>query len=147
MCHGDVFYHYADPPNCKPNCILCADLVRRGLTREEHRQWIQELDRQETAKRNERNAMSMTEEKKFTRGDVVANDSGPRSTRGCPLVCGSGIYDDAIVVQGDPLVLVSREGDMMWSCIGEERKFLKVTGTATEEESKAAFKRFERTPG
>lgn len=88
-----------------------------------------------------------TEEKKFTRGDVVANDSGPRSTRGCPLVCGSGIYDDAIVVQGDPLVLVSREGDMMWSCIREERKFLKKTGVATAEESEAAFKRFERTPG
>jgi hypothetical protein len=85
--------------------------------------------------------------KMFARGDVVENEFGPMSGKGCPLVCGSGIYPDAIVVQADPLVLVSHAGDMMWSRIGEERKFLRVTGTATEEESKKAFARFERSQG
>ncbi len=79
-------------------------------------------------------------------GDIVQNESDPRSTRGCPLACGSGLYDDAIVVQADPLVIVSREGDMMWQCIGEERKHLKVIGEATADESKAAFKRFSKRP-
>ncbi len=81
------------------------------------------------------------------RGDIVQNENGPRSFRGCPLACGSGLYDDAIVVQADPLVIVSREGDMMWSCIGDERKHLRVVGEATASEAKAAFARFKREGG
>jgi hypothetical protein len=80
----------------------------------------------------------------FKVGDIVQNWFGPDSTRGCPLVCGSGYYEDAIVVSVEPFVLVSREGDMLWACIREsERHYLKVIGPATDEESKKAFARFE----
>lgn len=30
------------------------------------------------------------------------------------LACGSGRYDFAVVVQVDPLVLISEQGDMLW---------------------------------
>jgi hypothetical protein len=80
----------------------------------------------------------------FKRGDIVANSFGPTSTRGCPLACGSGLYPAAIVVQTDPLVVVSYEGDMLWSCIGKERAHLKVVGTATPNEAERAYRRFAR---
>lgn len=83
----------------------------------------------------------------FRRGDIVQNEFGPHSYQGCPLVCGSGAYTDAIVVQPDPLILVSREGDMMWSCIREERKHLKVIGFATPEQAREAFNRLRRERG
>ena len=80
----------------------------------------------------------------FKPGDIVQNENGPTSTRGCPLACGSGFYADAIVVQADPFVVVSREGDMKWSCLGSNAKHLRVIGTASKHESKAAFARFKR---
>lgn len=42
-------------------------------------------------------------------GDVVVAVGSFR------LACGSGIYSHAIVVQVEPLVLVSEHGDMLWS--------------------------------
>jgi hypothetical protein len=42
-------------------------------------------------------------------GDVVVAVGNYR------LACGSGIYSHAIVAQVEPPVLVSEEGDMLWS--------------------------------
>lgn len=50
-----------------------------------------------------------------------------------PLCCGSGVYQDAIVVSMNPFVLVSRGADMKWSATVEESEY-KVTGTATQEQ-------------
>ena len=47
-------------------------------------------------------------------GDVVVHVDGPQ--RG-GLACGSGYYTHAICVSVEPFVLVSEEGDMMWSCL------------------------------
>lgn len=46
-------------------------------------------------------------------GDVVVPKTGPFSGQLC---CGSGIYTHAICVSVDPFVMVSEQGDMMWSC-------------------------------
>ncbi len=57
------------------------------------------------------------------KGDiVVSNDPA------YPLHCGSGIYSHAIVVQVDPLVLVSESTDMRWSTVMPDK--LKVVGCA-----------------
>jgi hypothetical protein len=45
------------------------------------------------------------------------------------LACGSGLYDDAIVCSVTPLVLVSREGDMLWSATCAPHK-VRVVGWA-----------------
>lgn len=49
-------------------------------------------------------------------GDVVISRDGPWSTKS-PLVSGCGMYTHAICVSVEPFVLVSEEGDMMWSCL------------------------------
>lgn len=76
-------------------------------------------------------------------GDHVANRYGVHATRGCPLVSGCGAYGYAIVVQQFPLVLVSAEGGMMWSCIKDERRHLIVVGHTYDREC-PAFQRFRR---
>lgn len=57
------------------------------------------------------------------------------------LACGSGLYDAAVVVSVDPLVLVSRFGDMRWSAT-VRREFLKPIGKANLEEVLIAMKRY-----
>jgi hypothetical protein len=50
-------------------------------------------------------------------GDIVK----PTKESGFILCCGSGWYEDAVVVSMSPLMLKSREGDMTWiSTIKEE---------------------------
>lgn len=44
-------------------------------------------------------------------GDIVVHTKGPYSGG---LFCGSGTYTHAIIVNLDPFVLVSEEGDMLW---------------------------------
>jgi len=57
------------------------------------------------------------------------------------LHCGSGIYPFAICISADPLVLVSEEGDMRWSCYDYP---LYVIGTATKELMKTCNRRKDR---
>ena len=56
-------------------------------------------------------------------GDVVIVVGGD------PLACGSGTYTHAIVGMANPLVLVSENGDMVWTRTHHSREF-KVVGTA-----------------
>lgn len=58
------------------------------------------------------------------RGDLVASTDVNR-----PLHCGSGIYPHAVVMQVDPLILVSESSDMRWSCLDKDMPF-KVVGKA-----------------
>lgn len=44
------------------------------------------------------------------KGDIVISIKD-----GYPLRCGSGIYEDAVVVSTKPLVLLSRKSDMKWT--------------------------------
>jgi hypothetical protein len=46
-------------------------------------------------------------------GYVMVPKAGPYSG---VLCCGTGIYTHAICVSVEPFVMVSEEGDMMWSC-------------------------------
>lgn len=46
-----------------------------------------------------------------------------------PLVCGSGAYQYAIVISIDPLILVSPQTDMRWSCVDE--RTIEVIGKAS----------------
>ncbi len=48
------------------------------------------------------------------------------------LASGCSRYDNAIVVQLDPFVLVSEGTDMRWGCTVEAQNFT-VVGTASEE--------------
>lgn len=60
------------------------------------------------------------------------------------LRCGSGAYPCAVVVQADPLVLVSPEGDMMWSATTEEmRPHLRVVDSNGKILYPKAFDRWE----
>lgn len=63
------------------------------------------------------------------RGDLVAS-----TNPGYPLRSGCEQYDCAVVMQVEPLILVSEESDMKWSCLSDEAKsFLQVIGQADEE--------------
>lgn len=53
----------------------------------------------------------MTDYTNLKKRDIVV-----ATNHGHPLRCGSGIYDRAIVLKANPLVLVSDWGDMRWSC-------------------------------
>ena len=57
------------------------------------------------------------------------------------LACGSGIYKDAIIVSIDPLVAVSREGDMLWRSTITPDSFA-VVGKASAYEAQHAFARW-----
>lgn len=72
-------------------------------------------------------------------GDIVVERDGVGSGYLC---CGSGSYPCAIVVSVYPFVMVSEEGDMMWSCSKPE--YFKVFCRATPDQSRAAFDRFLR---
>ena len=76
-------------------------------------------------------------ENSMKNGDIVI------VTAGDPLVCGSGRYSHAIVGQADPLILVSEEGDMVWSCSHESSTY-KVVGTASEQVMVAVNSRMTR---
>lgn len=56
------------------------------------------------------------------------------------LACGSGRYDNAIVLSMEPFALVSKAGDMRWGCTVEEKDF-KTTGVATLEEMEKVIHR------
>ncbi len=68
-------------------------------------------------------------------GDVMVSRPGRD-----PLVSGCEFYTHAICVSLDPFVLVSQEGDMMWTCRGIDT--VESCGPASEEESAAAFDRY-----
>lgn len=74
-------------------------------------------------------------------GDVVIQRDGPWSSK-APLVCGSGMYTHAICVSVEPFVLVSEEGDMMWSCL-TPANYVGLC-EASKKASKLAFDRFHR---
>lgn len=46
--------------------------------------------------------------------DLIGRVVVVRDHTECELACGTGRYTHAIVANGNPLVLVSEEGDMMW---------------------------------
>lgn len=69
----------------------------------------------------------------FLVGDLV---TGTRAV----LASGCGRYDAAIVVNQSPLVLVSRDGDMRWSCDLEDYGLVKI-GKAPKKELRAAIHR------
>ena len=49
------------------------------------------------------------------------------------LACGSGRYNDAVVISIKPLILISREGDTIWQTTfknNENAQFFSVTGEA-----------------
>lgn len=71
----------------------------------------------------------------FETGDIVAGST--MST----LHCGSGYYADAVVVSAKPLVLVSRETDMLWSSTVDDMILHKV-GQADPELLQRCMKRF-----
>jgi len=48
--------------------------------------------------------------------DVKVRDIVKASDRGYPLRCGSGEYPSAVVISVEPLVMLSREASMKWSC-------------------------------
>lgn len=68
-------------------------------------------------------------------GDLVA----PMHERQ-PLRCGSGVYENVVVVQKQPLVLVSRSGNMRWEHTIQDRDF-RVVGVADAETLGIAQKR------
>ncbi len=65
----------------------------------------------------------------------------PKRTSSYRLVCGSGRYQDAVVVSLKPFVLVSREGDMRWSATVRQRYF-RVCGKANSMVLKVCKARF-----
>lgn len=73
----------------------------------------------------------------FEVGDVV------QANRNTPLHCGSGIYTHAIVVQSEPLVLVSEETDMRWSATVDEL-YLEKIGVAKPEVLEKCMRRLEK---
>ena len=73
----------------------------------------------------------------FEVGDVVI----PADNR-TVLACGSGIYSHAIVIQADPLIIVSEESDMRWSSTVEDMN-LTAIGTAKPEVLKHCMRRLE----
>lgn len=60
-----------------------------------------------------------------------------------PLRSGSDAYTHAIVVQEQPLVLVSEESDMRWESTVKPDK-LKVIGVAKQEQLEICMRRLER---
>lgn len=68
-------------------------------------------------------------------GDIVVGDNG------YILRCGSGAYSDAIVVSVEPLVAVSREGDMLWRATIDDAH-LRTVGQASAKEAERAFARW-----
>lgn len=60
-----------------------------------------------------------------------------------PLRSGSSAYTHAIVVQEQPLVLVSEESDMRWESTVKPDK-LKVIGVAKQEQLEICMRRLER---
>lgn len=56
------------------------------------------------------------------------------------LHCGSGIYRDAVVASTDPLIVISRSGDMRWSATITEEK-LRVVGKANSETMQVVMRR------
>ena len=68
-------------------------------------------------------------------GDIVKPNDGKGK-----LHCGSGFYDDAVVVAVDPLVLVSRSAEMKWWATLEGRTF-EVVGAATQDQLKRCQRR------
>lgn len=66
----------------------------------------------------------------FNIGDIVAY---PNEDYAPQLRSGASWYPDAVVIQAQPVILVSREGDMRWSATVQEDK-LQVVGKANEKE-------------
>lgn len=75
------------------------------------------------------------EQNPFTAGDIVVGDNG------YILCCGSGRYDDAIIVSVDPLAAVSRGGDMLWQATITPND-LRAVGHAKASEAVKAFARW-----
>lgn len=72
-------------------------------------------------------------------GDVMVPREGPESGYLC---CGSGTYTHAILVSVEPFVMVSQEGDMMWTCATPSNYV--ALCRAHPDDAKAAFDRFHR---
>lgn len=70
-------------------------------------------------------------------GDIVTPVSGD------PLHCGSGFYPDAVVIQLEPLVLVSRSSDMRWQSTIQNRPF-KVLGQASKSQLEKCRRRLDK---
>lgn len=60
-------------------------------------------------------------------GWIVARKDGNH------LRSGASAYEDAVVVQSDPLVLVSRETDMRWKSTVRDVEFVRI-GAASKEQ-------------
>ena len=71
-------------------------------------------------------------------GDIVK----PTQVSRFQLRSGSSWYPDAVVVMVEPLILVSRDGDMRWSSTVRPEYF-EVCGRATKSELKVARTRLE----
>jgi hypothetical protein len=67
----------------------------------------------------------LTKKSEFKIGDMVAYKPGNRMV----LRCGSGTYDEAVVISEEPFVLCSKSGDMIWSATVTPEDFVK-TGEA-----------------
>lgn len=74
-------------------------------------------------------------------GDVMVPRDGPFSGY---LACGSGIYTHAILVSIDPFVMVSEQGDMLWSCAKQENYV--ALCQASIEARERAFARYTKEP-
>lgn len=72
----------------------------------------------------------------YNKGDLVA------AIPPYHLVCGSGVYKYAVVVQIDPMVLVSESGDMLWRATVKPEKLYKI-GVANSRVLDVAMRRFE----
>jgi hypothetical protein len=72
-------------------------------------------------------------------GDVMVAREGVHSGY---LVCGSGWYTHAILVSVEPFVMVSQEGDMMWSC-ADSNNYVALC-EASPKARRKAFERFAR---
>jgi len=70
-------------------------------------------------------------------GDIVKPCDGGDNNL---LHCGSGWYNDAVVVAIDPLILVSQSSDMKWESTIQDRKF-EVVGTASDAQLKHCQRR------
>ncbi len=70
-------------------------------------------------------------------GDIMV----PVSQR-CPLVSGCEWYSHAICVSVEPFVMVSQEGDMMWTVQKPEN--FESRGPGSDDECKLAFDRFHK---
>jgi len=69
-------------------------------------------------------------------GDILVKNDGY-------LTSGCFVYTHAILVSLSPFVMVSEGGDMLWSC--EKPKNFHVIGVGSEEETRAAFARWDRS--